>query len=85
MITNDTGVMHIAMPKKSSIVALFGSTTTSLGFLFEILYCMQRRKFKMSSCTHIGVKTVQKHFKCMNNLTPDKVFNKIKEFVNTLY
>jgi len=88
MITNDTGVMHIAAARKVPIVALFGSTTTSLGFTpFEVPYIVcEDENLKCRPCTHIGRKNCpKKHFKCMNNLTPDKVFNKIKEFVNTLY
>lgn len=68
VISNDSGVMHLAEALGKKIYAIFGSTVKEFGFfpqlktskVFEVegLYCRP--------CTHIGLdKCPEGHFKCM--------------------
>lgn len=68
VVSNDSGVMHLAEALGKKIYAIFGSTVKEFGFfpqlktsnVFEVegLYCRP--------CTHIGLdKCPEGHFKCM--------------------
>lgn len=68
VISNDSGVMHLAEALGKKVYAIFGSTVKEFGFfpqlktsnVFEVegLYCRP--------CTHIGLdKCPEGHFKCM--------------------
>ncbi len=76
VITNDTGLMHIAAARKRNVVAIFGPTVKEFGFFpFGTnnvvvenagLYCRP--------CTHIGLPDCPEgHFKCMNEITTERV------------
>lgn len=83
VITNDSGLMHIAAARKRNVVAIFGPTVKEFGFFpFGTnnvvvenagLYCRP--------CTHVGLPNCPEgHFKCMNEITVDRVI----QFANTL-
>jgi heptosyltransferase-2 len=87
LITNDTGVMHIATARKIPVVAFFGSTVRELGFepysrnslIIESDVCCR-------PCSHIGRNFCPLiHFKCMNDITPDIAYNKIIKFIDEIY
>ncbi len=76
VITNDSGLMHLASARKRNVVAIFGPTVMEFGFFpFGTnnavvenagLYCRP--------CTHVGLPNCPEgHFKCMNEITTDRV------------
>jgi len=78
MISNDSGLMHMATAVKTPVLAIFGSSVRELGFfpyrsknkVLEVkdLYCRP--------CSHIGKdKCPEKHFRCMLEITPQMVFD----------
>jgi len=74
VLTNDSGLMHIAVSQKKPVLAFFGSTTEELGFYpysdkFKVL---EVSDLSCRPCTHIGRdKCPKKHFKCMIDITPE--------------
>ncbi len=80
VISNDTGLMHIAAARQVPIVAIYGSTVPALGFIpYRVPNTICEVKLKCRPCTHIGRKHCpQKHFNCMKLLLPEVVLNKIE-------
>ncbi|HYF03289.1 MAG TPA: glycosyltransferase family 9 protein [Patescibacteria group bacterium] len=82
LITNDTGVMHIAAARRIPVVAIFGSTVTAFGFA---PFRVENRIVEVSDlpcrpCTHIGrAECPLGHFNCMNLIAPDTVLKSVEE------
>lgn len=81
VITNDSSPIHIASAfKKPKIFAIFGPTIKNFGFF---PWSSNSEIFETSnlSCRpcgiHGGNSCPKKHFKCMREITPDKLLNKI--------
>jgi heptosyltransferase-2 len=83
-ISNDSGLMHIAAAFETPQIAIFGSTTQELGF-FPInpnASVVENKNLNCRPCTHIGRKSCpKKHFKCMVEITPQKVLNVVQEMM----
>ncbi len=95
IVTNDTGLMHIAAAYKKPIISLWGNTVPSFGmypyygdnFLrstnrkpYDIL---QVEKLRCRPCSKIGYdKCPRGHFKCMNNIAADTVLQHIRERIS---
>ncbi len=62
IVTNDTGVMHIASCTEVPIVAIFGSTVPALGFSpYNAKHSiMENTQLTCRPCTHIGKKNAPK-------------------------
>jgi lipopolysaccharide heptosyltransferase II len=76
VITNDTGLMHIAAARKRNIVAIFGPTVKQFGFFpFGTQSAVvENAGLDCRPCTHIGgASCPEGHFKCMNDITVDQV------------
>lgn len=76
VITNDTGLMHMATGLKKKVVAIFGSTTRELGFFpcSNDAAIVQNVYLRCRPCSHVGRhECPEKHFKCMKDITPDHV------------
>lgn len=84
VITNDSGLMHMATARKRNVVAIFGPTVKEFGFFpFRTknivventgLYCRP--------CTHVGLPNCPEgHFKCMNEITTDRVIQSANELL----
>lgn len=87
VISNDSGLMHAASAVKTPVVALFGSTVKSFGFspygVQNLI--IENIGLNCRPCSHIGLeKCPKKHFKCMNDLNPDLVYNQVNNFISTL-
>lgn len=85
LITNDSGIMHIAAARQIPILAIFGSTVKDFGFTpynvkhkiieIEVLTCRP--------CTHIGTSECkEKHFACMKAIYPIEVLEEAKIILN---
>lgn len=75
VLTNDTGMLHMAQAVDTAVVAVFGPTTQELGF-----YPLPHKSRVAESpescrpCTQKGLNTCPKtHFNCMKNVNPEKV------------
>lgn len=76
VITNDSGVMHMAAARKRKTVAIFGSTVRHLGFAPAGTehVIVESSGVKCRPCSHIGKDHCPKgHFNCMKEISVDKV------------
>jgi lipopolysaccharide heptosyltransferase II len=76
VISNDTGMMHLAASRKRKIVAIFGPTVGEFGFLpfrtDSIVF--EQQGLSCRPCSHIGRETCPEgHFRCMKDTTVDQV------------
>jgi heptosyltransferase-2 len=84
LVSNDSGLMHMATAVKIPVLAIFGSTVKEFGFF------PYRSKSKIVEninlycrpCSHIGRHNCpKKHFKCMNEITPEIVIENFEELL----
>ncbi|MDP2237912.1 MAG: glycosyltransferase family 9 protein [Bacteroidales bacterium] len=74
VLTNDTGLMHIAAAFRKNIVSVWGNTVPELGMYpympnhSERFVIIENKTLKCRPCSKIGFKECPKgHFKCMND------------------
>jgi lipopolysaccharide heptosyltransferase II len=88
VVSNDTGLMHIAAARRRNLIALFGPTVEELGFFpyGESSYVVEHGNMPCRPCSHIGSNVCPKgHFRCMKELHPDMVLRTAGErFLNGL-
>ena len=80
-ISGDTGPMHIAEAVNKPLIVLAGSSVKEFGFYpqTENAIILENNSLNCRPCSHIGRNTCPKgHFKCMKEITPDMIFEKIK-------
>jgi lipopolysaccharide heptosyltransferase II len=71
VITNDTGLMHIASARNRPLVAIFGPTVKQFGFFPRGTRSrvLETGGLPCRPCTHIGLPYCpEKHFQCMNSI-----------------
>lgn len=75
-ITNDTAPLHMASAFQIPTVAIFGPTTTDLGFgSYSEFNIVAEKKMSCRPCGRHGHRECPKeHFKCMNEIATDEVF-----------
>ena len=81
IVTNDSGLMHIAAAMKKKVVAIFGSTVREFGFypVGTENIVVERKGLYCRPCSHIGrSKCPEGHFRCMNEIQVDEVVDAIK-------
>ncbi len=80
LVSNDSGLMHMATAVKTPVVAIFGSTVQELGF-FPFRgksVVIENLNLKCRPCSHIGRSSCpKKHFKCMLEILPDRVYEEL--------
>ena len=87
VLTNDTGLMHLANALDKPTIALFGPTSKELGFspLPELSTIVENLNLSCRPCTHIGSnRCPKKHFKCMLDISPETVFETVAAKLHTL-
>ena len=86
VISNDTGMMHIAAAFKRPVISLWGNTVPSFGMMpyygtatvFSVM--MQTHKLWCRPCSKIGYKKCPLgHFKCMENIDVNEVLEKVRQ------
>lgn len=88
VLTNDTGLMHMASAFGKQLFVLFGSSVSSFGFLpyhtpFELF---EVSGLRCRPCSHIGRDFCPEgHFRCMNDISEDAVAGAILEYFNTVH
>lgn len=86
IISNDTGLMHIASAFRRPIISLWGNTVPEFGMypyypkalsgMFDI---MEVKGLSCRPCSKIGYdKCPKKHFKCMEQIDPQMVYEKVR-------
>lgn len=83
LITNDTGVMHLASARRVPTVAIFGSTVVELGFTpYGVAHKIVEHDVACRPCSHIGRASCPKgHFLCMNSITPMMVVRALEQLL----
>jgi heptosyltransferase-2 len=77
IITNDSGLMHIATAMHRTIVAIFGSTVKEFGFFpyGENAVVLERPGLHCRPCSHIGrSECPEEHFRCMREIGIEEVY-----------
>ena len=80
LVSNDSGLMHMATAVKTPVLAIFGSTVEELGFFpFRSKHCIvQNEGLKCRPCSHIGKDYCPKgHFRCMLEIEPNFVYDEL--------
>ncbi len=87
IISNDSGLMHLASLLQIPTVAIFGSTVREFGFapIFEKSLIIENTDLKCRPCSHIGRDSCpKKNFKCMLNIQPELIFQKTLELLESV-
>jgi len=80
VISNDSGLMHIAAAFQKPLIAIFGSTVEELGFFPNSngAQVVENKGLYCRPCSHIGrTSCPEKHFRCMMEIPPDVVMERI--------
>ncbi len=84
VLSNDTGLMHIASAFGKKLFVLFGSSSASFGFLpYHTQYDLFEVKgLSCRPCSHIGRDRCPKgHFRCMNDHSPALIAEQILDYL----
>ncbi|HTO92931.1 MAG TPA: lipopolysaccharide heptosyltransferase II [Bacteroidota bacterium] len=76
VVTNDTGLMHIAAARRIPLVAVFGPTVRQFGFFPRGMKStvVEHTGLGCRPCTHIGLpRCPEGHFRCMNDISAETV------------
>ena len=85
VITNDSGLMHLAAARKRKVVAIFGPTVRELGFFpyGTTSTVIEDISLSCRPCTHIGLPECPKgHFKCMKNISAVQVTDAARQLLS---
>lgn len=84
VVTNDSGIMHVAVARKKKIVAIFGSTVQEFGFFPYQTdnIVLEKKGLSCRPCSHIGLdRCPEGHFKCMKEITVEDVYFAVSSFI----
>lgn len=79
IVSNDSGLMHLASARRLPVVAVFGSTVPALGFTpWGVPHVLVEKDLACRPCSHIGGKTCPLgHFRCMMDISVADVISAI--------
>lgn len=77
LVTNDTGLMHLAAAVDTPVVALFGPTVTEFGFRpWGEGHQVLERPLACRPCSlHGGERCPRGHFRCLREVSPEDVLS----------
>ena len=88
VITNDTGLMHIAAAFNKPIISIWGNTIPAFGMYPYMpentnnYFISEVKDLKCRPCSKLGYqKCPKKHFKCMMDQDVDAIVEAVKKFV----
>jgi heptosyltransferase-2 len=87
VLTNDTGLMHIASAFGKKLFVIFGSSVKEFGFMpwgaeYELF---ETQGLSCRPCSHIGRAACPKgYFRCMMEIAPERIASRIIETLNQL-
>lgn len=83
LITNDTGMMHLASALGKKVVAIFGATVAEFGFFpFSGQNRVLQRQLHCRPCSHVGShRCPRSHFRCMNDIQATEVYQAAMELM----
>ena len=87
VVSNDTGMMHIAAAFRKKTISIWGNTIPEFGmFSYQDpsnVINMENSDIKCRPCSKLGFSNCpQKHFQCMKNLSIDALISNINSFWN---
>lgn len=86
VVSNDTGLMHIAAARRRPLVAIFGSTVQEFGFFPYLCSAriLERTDLSCRPCSHIGLDACPRtHFRCMREIDPERVSAALHDLLAT--
>jgi heptosyltransferase-2 len=86
ILTNDTGLMHIAAARQTPIISFWGSSVKDFGFQpFRTKYKIIEEDLWCRPCSHIGRSFCPLgHFKCMKQITVTEILESITELIQKI-
>jgi len=84
IVSNDSGLMHMATSVNKPVLAIFGSTVKELGFFpyRAKSKVIENSDLSCRPCSHIGRKSCpKKHFRCMDEITPERVYTELGQLL----
>ena len=85
IVTNDSAPLHMASAMDIPTVAIFGATTSIFGFgpLADNSVILEKSSLECRPCgRHGGNKCRKKHFNCMNEISPESVFEEVMRIIS---
>ena len=82
VVSNDSGLMHLATAVHRKVVAIFGSTVREFGFFpyDNGAVVLEKAGLYCRPCSHIGLRECpEKHFRCMLEIEVDDVYRRMKD------
>ncbi|MBI3764982.1 MAG: glycosyltransferase family 9 protein [Ignavibacteriales bacterium] len=86
VVSNDTGIMHLAAARKRKVVGIFGSTVRELGFFpyGTRSVVVENKGLGCRPCSHIGLDHCPEgHFRCMLDIHAGEVVSAMENMLNS--